>query len=719
MAVNINIPSIGTVTASNAAEESTLRAILTAVQQQNRVIRGNESIIEGIQTSQTRNAQTANASFARIATGASRSASSINSMSKEVSGSFAETQAQVRSLGGYLKNLGASALNASLSIVKHSKSINQSPIEQSIRNVNTLINSAGEGISTIIGLFGKDKIKGMKDAVTGAKKTGNKGSFSWGQFFGDLGEGTKEGLKYVNEMLGSQLSTTVETFDQFNKLGASFAQGMGEMRFVASEAGVLLDVFARGIKSAEQAVRSLGLSFSLGSTAVAKVMEQLGQSTDAAGTRLVEVLRRVGYTQEDQIALSAEYLALMKTTMTTDEFRRFEVSRIDSEVAKRTVEYGKNLKLLSDLTGANAQELAKEERQRRLSAIALSAMSDKEAKTYSSVGSALAKMGVAGQDLEKMILQTSQFNGVVDPDLQVMMQSLPELQGRINEIVAIQKNEQLTAEESSAMIMGLIGDIGQYAKENARNNDFLAALSRANLAGAANFRLDFVEGLAGINFDTATVGNLQTNQDKAAAGVDKLTASLVASEYAIRDITVEVEKMSSKALPTYAGFLESVNTRIRDFFGVVFDGMELIGSFSLDDIFNPFGNSAKTSTEDSEVGKRQYGLHVGDGRPTSVSEHDISAKSEMKQRRELEKALAENNKKLDYNELAVALKEVMPAFDFSGLEKKVDGLKNSTETKSDELITVMNESKDVLRQIAKSSNSSADSADRSYRSLFS
>ena len=718
MAVNINIPSIGTVTASNAAEESTLRAILTAVQQQNRVIRGNESIIEGIQTSQTRNAQTANSNLARIASGASRSASSINSMSKEVSGSFAETQAQVRSLGGYLKNLGASALNASLSIVKHSKSINQSPIEQSIRNVNTLINSAGEGFSAIIGLFGKGKIKGMKDAVAGAKKPGNKGSFSWGEFFGDLGQGTAEGLKYVNEMLGSQLSTTVETFDQFNKLGASFAQGMGEMRFVATSAGVLIDVFARGIQSAEQAVRSLGLSFSASSSSVAKVMEQLGQSTDVAGTRLVEVLRRVGYTQEEQIALSAEYLALMKTTMTTQEFRRFESRQIDSEVAKRTVEYGKNLKLLSDLTGANAQELAREERQRRLSAIALSAMSDKEAETYSTVGSALAKMGVAGQDLEKMILQTSQFGYVADPDLQVMMQSLPELQGRISEIVAIQKNEALSPEESSRMIMGLVGDIGQYAKENARNNDTLAALSRANLAGAANFRLDFVEGLAGINFDSTTIANLQTNQADAAAGVDLLTASLVASEYAIRDITVEVERMSSKALPTYAGFLESVNTKIRDFFEVVFDGMELIGDLSVDEMLS-FGNSAKTSTEDMEVGKSQYLQTDGKGRPPSVSEHDIIAKSEMRQRRELEKALAENNKKLDYNELAVALKEVMPAFDFSGLETKVDGLKNSTETKSNELITVMNESKDVLRQIAKSSNSSADSADRSYRSLFS
>ena len=716
MAVNINIPSIGTVTASNAAEESTLRAILTAVQQQNRVIRGNESIIEGIQTSQTRNAQTANANLARIASGASRSASSINSMSKEVSGSFAETQAQVRSLGGYLKNLGASALNASLSIVKHSKSINQSPIEQSIRNVNTLINSAGEGFSAIIGLFGTGKIKGMKNAVAGAKETGDK--FSWGEFFGDLGQGTAEGLKYVNEMLGSQLSTTVETFDQFNKLGASFAQGMGEMRFVATSAGVLLDVFARGIQSAEQAVRSLGLSFSASSTSVAKVMEQLGQSTDVAGTRLVEVLRRVGYTQEEQIALSAEYLALMKTTMTTQEFRRFESRQIDSEVAKSTVEYGKNLKLLSDLTGANAQELAREERQRRLSAIALSAMSDKEAETYSTVGSALAKMGVAGQDLEKMILQTSQFGYVADPDLQVMMQSLPELQGRINEIVAIQKNEALSPEESSRMIMGLLGDIGQYAKENARNNDTLAALSRANLAGAANFRLDFVEGLAGINFDSRTIANLQTNQADAAAGVDLLTASLVASEYAIRDITVEVERMSSKALPTYAGFLESVNTRIRDFFEVVFDGMELIGDISVDEMLS-FGNSAKTSTEDMEVGKSQYLQTDGKGRPPSVSEHDIIAKSEMRQRRELEKALAENNKKLDYNELAVALTEVMPAFDFSGLETKVDGLKNSTETKSNELITVMNESKDVLRQIAKSSNSSADSADRSYRSLFS
>ena len=154
MAVNINIPTIGTVTASNAAEESTLRAILSAVQQQNRVIRGNESTIESIQTSQTRNAQTANANLARVAAGASQSASSISVLSREVSGSFADTQAQVRSLGGYLKSLGASALNASLSIAKHSKSINQSPIEQSIRNVNTLIDGVGSALGCIIGLFG-------------------------------------------------------------------------------------------------------------------------------------------------------------------------------------------------------------------------------------------------------------------------------------------------------------------------------------------------------------------------------------------------------------------------------------------------------------------------------------------------------------------------------------------------------------------------------------
>lgn len=705
MAVNINIPTIGTVTASNAAEESTLRAILTAVQQQNRVIRGNESTIESIQTSQTRNAQTANANLARVAAGASQSASSISSLSREVSGSFADTQAQVRSLGGYLKSLGASALNASLSIAKHSKSINQSPIEQSIRNVNTLIDGAGAAMGGIIGLFGSGKLKGAQATLKSDKK------FSWKEVFGGLGEGANQALKYVNEMLGSQLQTTVDSFDQFNKMGANFSLGMMEMRAYTGRAGVLLDVFTRGIQSAEQAVRSLGLSFSLSSGAVAKVMEDLRETTDAEGTRLQEVLRRLGYSQEEQIALSADYLALLKTTMSTEEFRDFEKNRIDSEVARRTVEYGKNLKLLSDLTGASAQEIAREQRQRRLSALAVSTMTEKEADTYSQVGSALSKMGVAGEALERMILQTSQFGGVVDPDLAVMMQAFPELQGRIQDIVNIQKNEGLTAEESSAMIMGIVGDIGQYVKENARGNDALAALAQANLAGVGNFRTDFIEDLSTIGFDSATITTITKNQDNAARGFDDLTKSVIASEMAIRDITVEIEKLATTALPTYAGFLESVNSKIRTFFEVITGGIEAIGSMpSLSDFMS---SDEKTNNTKTTGGGYSQGEVNAPGSPESVSQHDISAKAELQ--RAMQVARMENAKeKFDYDKLALALKDVMPEFDFSGLENAVNNARTSQETKSDEIKQVLDLSTDVLRQIAKSSDSSVEYASRNY-----
>ena len=54
MAVNINIPGIGNVSASDAATESTLRALLAATQGANTVIQSNESTVAYIQAQQER-----------------------------------------------------------------------------------------------------------------------------------------------------------------------------------------------------------------------------------------------------------------------------------------------------------------------------------------------------------------------------------------------------------------------------------------------------------------------------------------------------------------------------------------------------------------------------------------------------------------------------------------------------------------------------------------
>jgi len=286
------------------------------------------------------------------------------------------------------------------------------------------------------------------------------------------------------------------------------------------------------------------------------------------------------------------------------------------------------------------------------------------------------------------------------------------LQGRIQEIVAIQKNEGLTAEESSKMIMGIIGDIGQYVKENARGNDTLAALAQANLAGAGNFRTDFIEDLSKIGFDSTTITDITKNQQFAAQGFDDLTKSVISSEMAIRDITVEIEKMATEALPTYAKFLESVNSKIRDFFEVLSGGVKLMGNMpSLSDLV---GSEKKYDNENTAGGGYSQGEVNSPGSPESVSQHDISAKAEIQ--RAMQVARIENAKeKFDYDKLALALKDVMPEFDFSGLESAVNNARTSQETKSEELKQVLDLSTDVLRQIAKSSSSSADYADRSWR----
>ena len=85
MAVNINIPGVGTVSADNAATESTLNSLLAAVRGQNTVIRSNESTLAYSQTLQEKSAQAASTQFGSMAAGANQASSSVTRFANEVS----------------------------------------------------------------------------------------------------------------------------------------------------------------------------------------------------------------------------------------------------------------------------------------------------------------------------------------------------------------------------------------------------------------------------------------------------------------------------------------------------------------------------------------------------------------------------------------------------------------------------------------------------------
>jgi HD superfamily phosphohydrolase YqeK len=132
----------------------------------------------------------------------------------------------------------------------------------------------------------------------------------------------------------------------------------------------------------------MGMGTNHSTLAVARGMEELTKAThsmtivtrnEKAGVESREVvqstyresLKRLGYETEDQVALVADYLSLQRATMSAEQFRAYTNSGLDKEVAVRTLEYAKSLKLIADLTGASASEVAKEARARSLSSLSL------------------------------------------------------------------------------------------------------------------------------------------------------------------------------------------------------------------------------------------------------------------------------------------------------------------------------------------------------------
>ena len=153
MAVNINIPGIGNVSASDAATESTLRALLAATQGANTIIRSNESTIAYQQALQERSAQATNAHMTSIGSNTRRAGTDISRFADDVSSGLAGVNQRTYTLGQYLVDLSSAAATLTDRFVSDYERLASDPVGSSVRTVNTLIDLTGGAISGLIGAF--------------------------------------------------------------------------------------------------------------------------------------------------------------------------------------------------------------------------------------------------------------------------------------------------------------------------------------------------------------------------------------------------------------------------------------------------------------------------------------------------------------------------------------------------------------------------------------
>lgn len=158
----------------------------------------------------------------------------------------------------------------------------------------------------------------------------------FGKKAADVGEA---GLKF----LGDELKKTTRAFSDINSTGAVFAGGMTELRNVAAGAGLDVAQLATAVKGSKDDLVGMGLGLGEATKRLAGVSKEL--RTSDLGIQL----RKLGYGAEEQFQLAASVSARMSAAGDTR-------IRSDAEVAKMTVQYGKDLKVLGDITGADAKK---------------------------------------------------------------------------------------------------------------------------------------------------------------------------------------------------------------------------------------------------------------------------------------------------------------------------------------------------------------------------
>lgn len=163
---------------------------------------------------------------------------------------------------------------------------------------------------------------------------------AFGYISKEAGEKVGEGLKY----LGTEVENAKKSFKDATSAGANFAGGMTEMRQQAATAGLNMQQFGTVIKDNKESLSSMGMGVTQAAREIAKVSGILRDPTRGLGTQL----QNLGYSFEEQAGLAADVSAQLRAAGKPNPG--------EDEVARLTLEYGKNLRVITDITGKDARK---------------------------------------------------------------------------------------------------------------------------------------------------------------------------------------------------------------------------------------------------------------------------------------------------------------------------------------------------------------------------
>lgn len=174
--------------------------------------------------------------------------------------------------------------------------------------------------------------------------------------------------KFGLEVMAKEVEKTIKSYNDVNAAGAVFADGMMGMRNSAKDSGLTLEQFSKAVTSNSVSLAESGLT-------VAGATKKMGTVLRAGGDNFKQNLMRLGYNIDEHAGLVADTMAIMRRS------NMLSATTDPQQIAAATESYAKNLRIIANITGENAQQAMKETQKKNMQYAVDAALREKAAKS--------------------------------------------------------------------------------------------------------------------------------------------------------------------------------------------------------------------------------------------------------------------------------------------------------------------------------------------------
>lgn len=384
-----------------------------------------------------------------------------------------------------------------------------------------------------------------------------------GQLMEGLAKAQEVVIKAI-DFLRNEVNKTTKSYREVFDAGATLGGGLVGLRQQANMAGLGVAQFSAAISKSRDDLVLMGMGMGEAAKQIGGVSRVLRNS------QLGDQLTLLGYSFEEQAGLAASLIANQRAAGD-------ERIRSDEEIARMTAEYGKNLRIVSDLTGKDAKKLQDRARLESMRNEVLSRLSAEESVRLQRV------LAQTPEQMQRAILQKAMGQVVTDIPFLVAAQQQPALMGFVDNVVGMIKST-MDPEQVTTMMQSEVGRLRDRMRETAASTDqalSFSALMTNNLSGNTKAAADITNQiLQQLVYSEKAASAAGANIAETATNTKGLNGEVLALENSTQKMRVALESLMTG--PDGQGPLSKFVSVLRTVVGIAEKTL-------MDSAFNPDG----------------------------------------------------------------------------------------------------------------------------------